>query len=722
MKRHAKLWALPIAAALALSVFVPVLASSPANSPDAPPAQSTPVPTRGLSIDDLAKTRSSGKLLVGVSADYPPYAFYNSDYKIDGFEPALIGDLAKRIGAKQADLNDFAFEGLLDALRLGQVDVAIAAISDTPARRELVDFTNVYYIGADAVLGPSDAISLTAEADLAGKRVGAQKGSVYATFLKEALVDKGLSKPTDVFLYSDITKGVADLKDGKLDYVMMDRLPARSFAASEDLTVVGENYSPQRFVMGVRKGSSLRGALNDALLRAQNDGAVAKLIETYLGLKSNQVEPIPPATPAPTPTPGPTATPAGPPPCVNGAAYVADLNLDDQNMTAPPIMQPGQTFRKGWRLRNSGNCNWRADFFLGFVFGNTPGAQMGGQPTAVGRTIAPGQTADIFVNLVAPGQPGTYQGFWQMNDSNGTPFGERVWVGIQVPNPNPPAPVPPTPVPGISFTANPTTINQGQCTTFNWNVQGVQGVWFFPAGQPYQNYGVPGVSSQQQCPQQTTTYYLRVQFNDGSVQQPSIVITVNPVAGGPVISQFTVDPSQISAGQCVTARWQVTGNVVRVAILSNGQVRWDGAPATGNWNDCPQSPGVVNYAIQAFASDGTAVQTSRDVSVSPAGAAPPVINSFTADEQTVAFGNLITLRWDVGGGATKVQINRNYRESVPLSINSSVLNGYTYDDTKSFFQPQQGTQNVGYVLTACNNQGQCVNRDIVVSVTVQNVR
>ena len=195
MKRHAKLWALPIAAALALSVLVPVLASSPeagrATAPDAPAAQTTPVPTRGPTVDDLAKTKSSGKLLVGVSADYPPYTFYNSDFKIDGFEPALINDLAKRIGAKQADLNDFAFEGLLTALQLGQVDVVIAALSDTPERRKDVDFTNVYYIGADAVLGPRTAVTLTAQTDLAGKRVGAQKGSVYATFLKENVRGQG---------------------------------------------------------------------------------------------------------------------------------------------------------------------------------------------------------------------------------------------------------------------------------------------------------------------------------------------------------------------------------------------------------------------------------------------------------------------------------------------------------------------------------------------------
>ena len=201
-----------------------------------------------------------------------------------------------------------------------------------------------------------------------------------------------------------------------------------------------------------------------------------------------------------------------------------------------------------------------------------------------------------------------------------------------------------------------------------------------PAGQPYQNFGVPGVGSQQQCPQQTTTYFLRVQFNDGSVQQPQIIISVNPAGGdSPVITQFTVDPTQISAGQCVTARWQVTGNVTRVAILTNGQVRWDGAPATGNWQDCPQSPGEVNYTLQAFGADGVAVQTSRQVSVGGAGSSAPVIYSFAADQTTVKAGTPVTLRWDAGGGATNVMIERDYINRTNLTINGSVLNGYTLD-------------------------------------------
>ena len=287
----------------------------PTVAPPNPDSTPAPMPQNA---DDLAKIKASGTLSIGISADYPPYAFFNNDFKIDGFEPALITDLAKRFDA-QVDLNDFAFPGLLAALQIGQVDAVIAALSVTPEREQLVDFTNIYYIGADGVLGPADAAAISAVDDLAGKRVGAQTGSVYATYLKVNLVDKGLSKARTLPV-SRHDGGIRDLKDGKIDFFMLDRLPAQNFAQTENLKVVGENFNPQRFAIAVRKGSNLAGALNDALLKAQNDGTVNTLIQEHLGTRPNQIEPVPTPAPVPTqpppptPTPGPTATPVRRPP------------------------------------------------------------------------------------------------------------------------------------------------------------------------------------------------------------------------------------------------------------------------------------------------------------------------------------------------------------------------------------------------------------------------
>jgi peptidoglycan hydrolase-like protein with peptidoglycan-binding domain len=48
-------------------------------------------------------------------------------------------------------------------------------------------------------------------------------------------------------------------------------------------------------------------------------------------------------------------------------------------------------------------------------------------------TVAPGQTVDVSVNLVAPSTPGTYLGYWIIRDSGGVLFGietGRFWVKI----------------------------------------------------------------------------------------------------------------------------------------------------------------------------------------------------------------------------------------------------------------------------------------------------
>ena len=87
-------------------------------------------------------------------------------------------------------------------------------------------------------------------------------------------------------------------------------------------------------------------------------------------------------------------------------------------------------------MRNSGTCTWTSAYYLAYAHGNTPQSQMGGQPTYIKGSVPPGGTYDISVNMVAPQQPGVYQGFWQMVNAKGTAFGTTVYVGIQVRGPH----------------------------------------------------------------------------------------------------------------------------------------------------------------------------------------------------------------------------------------------------------------------------------------------
>jgi heat shock protein HslJ len=65
---------------------------------------------------------------------------------------------------------------------------------------------------------------------------------------------------------------------------------------------------------------------------------------------------------------------------------------------------------------------------------------MGGQPTSIEGEVRPGQTYDIYVDLVSPEQPGEYIGYWNLHNSVNQPFGQTIWVAIEVRNLNPETP------------------------------------------------------------------------------------------------------------------------------------------------------------------------------------------------------------------------------------------------------------------------------------------
>jgi hypothetical protein len=136
---------------------------------------------------------------------------------------------------------------------------------------------------------------------------------------------------------------------------------------------------------------------------------------------------------------------------------------------------PGQSFVKTWRLRNSGTCPWTTDYALVLVSGNSMAA-----PAVVSlpRTVAPGGEVDLSVSLVAPASPGTYKGYWQLRNAQGTLFGAggkvspAFWVQIVV---GPPA----TPTPTITgwrgeyfdnrnMTGNPLLVRSDPEINFNW--------------------------------------------------------------------------------------------------------------------------------------------------------------------------------------------------------------------------------------------------------------
>ncbi len=150
--------------------------------------------------------------------------------------------------------------------------------------------------------------------------------------------------------------------------------------------------------------------------------------------------PLPP-TETPTPTlPPPTNTPV-PTGCTDRASFVTDVTYPDDSE-----VDSGASFAKTWRLRNDGTCTWTSSYALVFSHGD----QMGG-PVAVplAGAVSPGNVVDLSVNLTAPVDPGTYQGFWMLRNNESVLFGigadgsVAFWVKIVVPSEDPIVEIPP---------------------------------------------------------------------------------------------------------------------------------------------------------------------------------------------------------------------------------------------------------------------------------------
>jgi peptidoglycan hydrolase-like protein with peptidoglycan-binding domain len=145
----------------------------------------------------------------------------------------------------------------------------------------------------------------------------------------------------------------------------------------------------------------------------------------------------------PSDTPGPTNTP-GPQGCADSAEFVTDVTVPDNTAFAP-----GAAFTKTWRLRNAGTCTWVGSYALVFIGGEIMG---GPASTPVTGNVSPGSQYDVSVNLVAPANPGTYKGSWQMRNTGGALFGVKPFVQIVVEADAPTATITNTSPPGPSHT------------------------------------------------------------------------------------------------------------------------------------------------------------------------------------------------------------------------------------------------------------------------------
>jgi hypothetical protein len=136
--------------------------------------------------------------------------------------------------------------------------------------------------------------------------------------------------------------------------------------------------------------------------------------------------PTPAATRAsPTYTASPTSVfrPTPTPPCANNLVFLSDLTIPDAT-----IVTPGEQLDKRWEVENRGSCNWDRKYSLRLIAGQDLGA---GEQQALFPARS-GTNAVIRVIFTAPNDAGIYRSAWQAFGPDGEPFGDPIFIEIEV--------------------------------------------------------------------------------------------------------------------------------------------------------------------------------------------------------------------------------------------------------------------------------------------------
>lgn len=139
--------------------------------------------------------------------------------------------------------------------------------------------------------------------------------------------------------------------------------------------------------------------------------------ETSTGSTPATASPLPTST-APaqdTPVPQNTSAPSPTPPACDAADFGGDVTIPDGS-----IIPAGSKFVKTWRLKNTGTCTWTTAYSIVFVDGTSFGAPAA---TNLQVTVAPGDSAEISIELTAPNNNGDYRGNFKLRNPSGLVFG-----------------------------------------------------------------------------------------------------------------------------------------------------------------------------------------------------------------------------------------------------------------------------------------------------------
>ncbi len=232
----------------------------------------------------LAAIKKAGVIKVGTSADYPPFESVDANGNKVGFDVDLMTEIAKRLGVK-LEWVDMPFDSLIASVQEGKIDASISAFNYSEERDKTIDFSDAYYTSEDAFsVADGFAGTISKPEDVARFKVGVQTGTTQDSWLTDGLVKDGSLPEENLFRYDRVDQAMLDLKNGRIEVMMSDYVPAQALAKQlGGLNIVYHGVlssGPMNLVIP-QDDKELQKAINDIIKQLQDEGFIDKLAVKY---------------------------------------------------------------------------------------------------------------------------------------------------------------------------------------------------------------------------------------------------------------------------------------------------------------------------------------------------------------------------------------------------------------------------------------------------------
>ncbi|MGN0521436.1 MAG: transporter substrate-binding domain-containing protein [Eubacterium sp.] len=232
----------------------------------------------GCSAKSESKT-----LTLATSADFPPYESIGDNGEYVGIDIEIAQAIADKLGY-ELKVENMDFDSIITAVSSGKADMGMAGLTVTDERLQSVDFSTSYATGIQAVIVAENSPITTVDdlyADGAAYKVGVQLSTTGDIYFSGDISDE-LTTCT-IEEYQTGAEAVASLVNGKIDAVIIDNEPAKSFvAANEGLKILDTKYTEEDYAIAFAKNSELTSEVNTALEELINDGTVQQIIDKYI--------------------------------------------------------------------------------------------------------------------------------------------------------------------------------------------------------------------------------------------------------------------------------------------------------------------------------------------------------------------------------------------------------------------------------------------------------